>query len=371
MFICGSLYAQEDVKLDTLTTDIIQKLYKDSLSSSQTDSTKGSSSFNAYPYVYYTPETQLAAGAGGIFIFYSGKGASLKPSKIGFGGFYSSNKQYKLSTSPEFYFANNDVYFKLPTSYGFFINKYWGIGDNTDAYENASYSVKTFASTLTFQVPPEWFFADRTGLILDYDYTEIVNTMDNELLEDTTLIGYNGGHLFGIGSDLQWDSRDNIFYPRSGGFQYFKAVFYPGMSAYVYANMELEVKHFRSIGKGVLAGDFYLNSVMGDAPFYKLPSLGGKQMRGYFFGRYRDNFYLMSQLEYRRYFTKRWGFVLFGTLGNVSDNIISYDFSSLKYSFGGGLRFMFNEKENVNLRVDFGVGTDGNKGIYFGIQEAF
>lgn len=38
---------------------------------------------------------------------------------------------------------------------------------------------------------------------------------------------------------------------------------------------------------------------------------------------------------------------------------------------GGGLRYLFNKKENVNLRMDIGFGRDGNTGIYFGIKEAF
>ena len=40
---------------------------------SKRDSSERRSSFNAYPYAYYTPETSLAFGAGGIFIFYTSK----------------------------------------------------------------------------------------------------------------------------------------------------------------------------------------------------------------------------------------------------------------------------------------------------------
>ena len=94
-------------------------------------------------------------------------------------------------------------------------------------------------------------------------------------------------------------------------------------------------------------------------------------MRGYFYGRYRDHFYAMGQVEYRKKFTKRWGYVLFGTVGNVSEDITKFDFHTLKYSFGTGARYMFNTKQRVNLRADIGIGADGNSGIYFGIEEAF
>ena len=42
----------------------------------------------------------------------------------------------------------------------------------------------------------------------------------------------------------------------------------------------------------------------------------------------------------------------------------------LKYSYGLGLRFLFNRQEKINLRADFGFGQD-TRGVYFGLEEAF
>ena len=363
--------AQEgEKKIDSLSNDVIQSIYKDI--PDNVDSVAKTSSFNAYPYVFYTPESKLAFGAGGIFTFYTGTGDKLKPSKIGFGGYYSTNKQYKISMNNTYYFANNDLYFHLPVSFGYFINKYWGIGKDAPEYADAGYTVQTLAATLTFQLPPVWFSADRTGVIIDYDYTEIVDKLDNELLKNDSLPGANGGQLIGLGADLVWDSRDNIFFPNSGGYQYFKVIFYPGISDYVYANFELDVRHYRAFSKDhVLAGNFYLQSNVGETPFYKLPAVGGKQMRGYFYGRYRDNFFAMLQMEYRQYFSKKFGFVVFSSVGNVASSILDYNFESIKYTYGAGLRYLFNKKEKINLRMDIGVGTDGSTGIYFGIEEVF
>ena len=80
---------------------------------------------------------------------------------------------------------------------------------------------------------------------------------------------------------------------------------------------------------------------------------------------------MMLQLEYRQYFWKSFGFVVFGGAGNVAKELTAYDFSTMKYSFGGGLRYLFNKKQKINLRMDVGFGLDGNMGIYFGIEEAF
>jgi outer membrane protein assembly factor BamA len=375
-FTVQQVAAQEESKLDKVSDDVIESIYKDEPETVSNDSldTKKRSSLNAYPYAFYTPESKFAVGAGGIYIFYTGKGKELRPSKIGFGGYYSTNKQYKLSLNPNFYFFDNKLYVEVPTSYGYFINKYWGAGDETPVYDSAGYAIKSFTSTLTAQVPPVLFAADRTGIILDYDYTVIDDKMGNELLMNDSLPGSNGGTLFGFGTDLLWDSRDNIFFPNKGGYQYFKIVIYPGgTSDFVYSMLELDVRAYRSFAPDhVFAFNFYVQSAIGETPFYKMPSLGGpKRMRGYFFGRYRDNFYGMLQVEYRQYFWKRLGFVAFGGLGNVSENILEYSFNNLKYSYGVGLRFLFNKKQKVNLRMDIGFGNDGNRGIYFGIQEAF
>ena len=338
-----------------------------------TDSTKSRTKLNAYPYVFYTPETQFAAGGGGIFIFYTSKDTVVNPSKIGFGGYYSTNKQYKISMNNVYYFFNNKLYFDLPLSYGYFVDKFWGIGDDTETTGNEAYTKTTFTAGITIQVPPIMFMADRTGLILDYNYTEIVDKDSNEYIINDEVIGSNGGQFLGIGTDLVWDTRDNIFFPNSGGYQYMKFVVYPGIGDFVFGVFELDVKHFWSFSPDhVFASNFYFEAVSGGTPFYKLPALGGpKRMRGYFQGRYRDNIYMMLQLEYRQYFWKSFGFVVFGGAGNVAKELTAYDFSTMKYSFGGGLRYLFNKKQKINLRMDVGFGLDGNMGIYFGIEEAF
>ena len=94
-------------------------------------------------------------------------------------------------------------------------------------------------------------------------------------------------------------------------------------------------------------------------------------MRGYFEGRYRDNVYSMLQLEYRQYFWWKFGFVAFAGMGDVAHELLSFKLKNFKYSYGLGLRFLFNKEEKVNLRMDIGIGQDGNSGIYFGIEEAF
>jgi len=338
----------------------------------ETDSLKRTS-FNVWPYAFYTPEQSLAFGAGGIFIFYTADDPIVKPSKIGFGGYYTINKQYRVSANPVFYFFENKLFLKAPTSYTYMVDKFWGIGNETPDIPNETFTRRVFNTTVTLQAPPLWFISDRTGLVFDYETTTIVDKQDNQLLLNDVVTGSNGGQLFGFGTDLLWDTRDNIFFPNTGGYQYFKWMFYSGLGDYQYASFEMDVRHFRAIKPDhVIAGQLYISSVYGDAPFYKLPAVGGNShLRGYYTGRYRDNLFMMLQLEYRQYFWKRFGFVVFAGAGDVAPDMLRFKFDYLKYSFGGGLRFMFNQKEKVNLRADVGFGRPGNIGVYFGIEEAF
>lgn len=261
----------------------------------------------------------------------------------------------------------------MPLSFGYTLDKFWGVGNSTLDTGTEAYFREDFNIQLEVQVPPLLFFSDRSGFILEYKNTAIVNVQDNQFLVNEAINGFKGGELYGVGIELVWDRRDNLFYPTSGHYQYIKFIVYPEPSDYIFTTFELDVRYYKKLLKNqVLATNLYLKSVSSNAPFYELPALGGQQrMRGYFEGRYRDKNYVSLQTEFRQYFWKRLGFVAFAGIGDVGEEITDLNLKQLKYSFGGGLRYLFNKKENVNLRMDIGIGKDGNTGIYFGIEEAF
>jgi outer membrane protein assembly factor BamA len=331
--------------------------------------------FNGYPYAFSTPETSLAFGVGGIFIFYTADKENTLPSKSGVSGYYTTSGQYKFSLNTEMYFFDNKVYFKMPLSIGHFVDKFWGLGRNSINQGIESYTKNEVSASFSLQVPPAWFSSDRTGLFVDYSYTSIDDRKENPFLQDKELVGGEGGHLFGIGIDWVWDKRDHLFFPNKGNYQSIRLVAYPktGINDYAYVNLEMDVRHFASFSPDhVFAANIYMAVTNGDVPFYRMPALGGQNiMRGYFKGRYRDRFYGAIQVEYRQYFWRRFGFVVFAGLGDVAESLIEISARDLKYSLGFGLRYLFNKEEKVNLRMDVGFGKDGNHGIYFGIEEAF
>ena len=107
-------------------------------------------------------------------------------------------------------------------------------------------------------------------------------------------------------------------------------------------------------------------------------------MRGHYLGRYRDNNLYAAQIEYRlplgrsnwideRHnipFWQRWGLVGFFGLGDVYGPDSNGSLSNIKSSVGLGVRYLILPEERINIRVDFGFGSQ-MPGFYFGIREAF
>jgi outer membrane translocation and assembly module TamA len=99
--------------------------------------------------------------------------------------------------------------------------------------------------------------------------------------------------------------------------------------------------------------------------------LGGDAiMRGYYNGRYRDNQQMSIQGEYRRQLLPWLGVTAFSAFGDVASDFNSFDLGDFKWAAGGGLRFMVNRSDRINIRIDYGIG-ENTSGFYFAFAEAF
>jgi hypothetical protein len=61
------------------------------------DTTEEKVSYFVYPYAFYSPETSLAFGAGGILSFHLSDELNTKPSNITASGYYTINNQYNIN----------------------------------------------------------------------------------------------------------------------------------------------------------------------------------------------------------------------------------------------------------------------------------
>jgi len=121
----------------------------------------------------------------------------------------------------------------------------------------------------------------------------------------------------------------------------------------------------------VLAFQFTTHFSHGDTPLQELGRFGGsKTMRGYFEGRYTDRHLFSTQVEWRQKLTPLWGVIAFAGMGGVAPTIDQFSIKHTRPAIGVGVRFLIDKKEDLNLRLDFGVGQKKIKN-YFNVAEAF
>ena len=184
-------------------------------------------SVNAYPYLYYTPETEFAFGAGGVMAFYTQKDPLLNPSNVTVTGFYSTVKTYELYVVSNLFFARNRIASTIDIRYSNKVERYYGIGNNSpDIGKGAEYVLANTGGILDFQIPPALVISDRSGLVVEYRQYHKVDRQDNPYLQSDTLAGVNGGSLTGMGLVWVWDTRDQVFFPNHGGLTQAKVIFY-------------------------------------------------------------------------------------------------------------------------------------------------
>ena len=330
---------------------------------------------SAYPYAYYTPETELAFGAGGIVTYYTSQSeVDLRPSKTSLSGYYSTRGQYSFSQSTEVYFDQSRLLVVFPFSFGSMVDKYWGIGNRVPDVTNAEYDVQVFEGELTVEGITGLGGFARDGFVYRGAYHNVRDLKENPNMTPET-VGIDGGFTSGFGFDFVVDSRDAIFWPTEGGYHRLNFLWYAPIfgSDFRFSEIDFDLRRYLSTGStSVLAFQVKVDMVFGEVPFYEMPALGGGEiMRGYYRGRYRDESALAVQLEYRRDLFWRFGAVAFVGVGDVIGEETSVNtFSDLKYSVGAGLRFVFNQAQKINLRMDVGFGR-GSSGLYFGLEEAF
>ncbi|MFI5236961.1 MAG: BamA/TamA family outer membrane protein [Ignavibacteriales bacterium] len=327
-----------------------------------------------YPYIFYSPETSLAFGGGGIVYFKLADRPNAKSSSITPSFYYTINGQYDVTIIPELYLFDDKLKIWSKINYASFFDRYYGVGNSTAEIENDKYLQNNFQAQVKLQ--PK-LFDERLNIGINYEIRSmsVADKRGNPFLEDTTLIGVEGGLTSGLGLAVSWDTRDNNFFPSKGGYyEIYATNFFDFLgSDYKYAKTVLDLRHYFNVTNNhILALQGYLLNESGSPPFYDLGLLGGsKLMRGTILGRYRDRTYYTIQSEYRMpALVWRFGLILFAGIGDVAPSLGKIEISTVKPTYGFGIRFRIDELQKIEIRMDVGFGR-GTNGIYFDINQAF
>jgi len=286
---------------------------------------------------------------------------------------YTQKNQILIESEWNLMFKEDKYILNGENSYKKFPDFFYGIGNNTLEADSELYSYNriNLYNAFLYKLYDHWFI----GIQYRYDRMFNVEIEAGSMLDTGLIVGANGSTTSGIGYIINWDSRDNLLNASEGSYFWYSSTFFTsGLgSSFPFTNHWIDArKYFSTVKDQVLAlhlmGQFNTN----DPPFNMLALMGSsRDMRGYYKGRFRDRQYITFQAEYRVPVWKRFGFVVFGGVGDVAYSLSGFSASTLKPSVGGGLRYKLDKKENVNLRVDFGLGQNGTTGFYISFGEAF
>ncbi len=327
----------------------------------------------AIPVLYYTPETKLAFGAGGVFTFRAGKDkAKTRPTSFWMLLVYTLNKQFQAMLKPQIYSIRNIYFISGTVLFEKFPQKFWGVGPDSLESAEETYTPQTILFQVALQRKISGYLYG--GIEYKLDRTSILKRQTGGILDQGDLTGSQGGLISGLALSLTWDSRDNILFPRRGQYLQFSSAVHNKVlgSSFNFSRTTFDLRAFFPIRERHVIGlRAYMNSCAGTPPFYQLSLLGGETLlRGYYKGRFRDKNILVVQAEYRLPLGKRFGLVGFAGLGDVAARFSDFKLLHWKYTIGAGIRFKLDVQEGTNLRLDVALGKE-SFGFYITATESF
>ena len=326
----------------------------------------------ALPVAFYTPDTKIGGGVGGLTTFnFKGDSIGARRSSVTVGLVYTQLQQILLYFPFQLFPQNQKYWFGGEVGYYRYIYNFFGTGNGNspDYIEKFSATYPRIRFSATRQIKPHLF----TGFRFGYENFEFTKVDSGGILDKKLVSGARGGRHACLGFQTNYDSRDALFSPTKGWFAE-AYIYQAGMFVggdFMFQRLYTDVSHYVSAGKGVWAFNGSLILSAGDVPFHQMPVLGGaKRLRGYYEGKYSDKNLAILQTEYRFPIHKRFGAVVFGGIGEVASTPLGWSFDNVRYNFGGGLRFMLDPLQRINIRADYGFGYKSS-GFYLTIGEAF
>ncbi|MBU0743589.1 BamA/TamA family outer membrane protein [bacterium] len=331
----------------------------------------GDASVIPFPFLFYTPETELAGG-GTVLVYLRGDDSGARPSIVSPIFVYTAKKQTMAFLSGEFYLDDENWRLNAGLAYVKYPNTFWGLGNDAPDAAEEDFTPRTTSANLSLEkrVAPALYLGGRLG----YARRTLLETEAGGLLAGAGVPGVRDGSVVSAGVSISRDTRDSTTYPREGGRRDLVLAVAGGALGgdYDYRAASLNLAEYRGVSdRSVLAVRAVAEARSDAPPFDLLPQLGGDALlRGYFGGRYRDRNLLACQAEWRAHLWRRFGAVTFAGLGQVARDLDGFGLDGFHAAGGCGLRFVLNAEEGLNLRADMGFGKESS-GFYLSLGEAF
>ena len=327
-------------------------------------------------YLYLVPTSEKLTGLKltlvAAYLWRTALDGTTRPSAVFNHSAYTANHQLLIGFGCDLWAPHNARHLKCGIEYSRFPAPFFGIGPHTPQSAQELFTPLTFAVGFTAEreFRPHTFAQFGWHIL----HASVKDVVPGGLLSGDTIPGSTGYTEVAPEIGIVFDSRDQLFDPKSGAFiEGHVRINLPllgGSSGYQLYLLDARV--YRPVLTGaVLAMQAALSGASGTVPFEELPQLGGSELRAYVFGRWRDRTAMRLQAEWRQHVIWRVGVVGFLGAGVIGPGLSSFGSVPVRTVYGAGFRFNLSTKENANFSMDYARGQEGATAFSFGFAEAF
>ena len=330
-----------------------------------------SASLRILPVIGSAPETGFVGGATALRVSGPVGDTVTRPSTDQAYAAYTVKQQFRAFMSTDRWSTQNMWGVSAQLEYQRFPQPFFGIGISAAEDAEEWYEARSLIASATVRRKLSSAVYGQLGY--RYSSTTIREADEGGVIERGALLGSKGGVVSQVIGGAAWDSRDNVFAPAAGTYVQATAAYSGDATGadYRFGRYVADARRYVRLGRGVLAGQAYMEATSGQAPFDQLSLVGsGTIMRGYPRGRYRDQELAAAQLEYRLPIVGRLGAATFAGVGTVAPTVTKLASTGLLPSFGAGARWLLLPKQRTTIRVDYAVGKSSS-GLYIAFNEAY
>ena len=327
-----------------------------------TDSTKRIK-FLPVPSIGYSPETRYYLGAVVLSTFSMDKHSRSSNAKIEF--VYTWNQQMILDQEWNVFARKDRLFTQGLLHFSKYPDTYFGSDQQEE--DAISYQSKRFKldGMLLWKPRDNWYLG---GALRTVFYGDVSAEQ-----QQVTYAEITNAATVGASAIAQLDKRNSLLTPSKGYYVRLSTSF--NYSTSFYQQLAIDARIYKALlkkNKFVLSNRVLAVHSIGALPFFDLAALGGDRIvRGYFYGRFRDQHMSTFQSELRYTVYKWFGLAAFGGVSAVYSPPQKWDANFLKPNAGIGLRFRVDKNEGTNLRFDYAIGKDGQSGFYVSFGESF
>ena len=317
----------------------------------------------------YSPKTKFGVSAGVVGEYLTGEMPGLPISNVSIEIGYTTNNSHFGEIKGRNFNRSNKWIVDYILHYSSLNSYFWGIGyDNNSIAENKSEYTRVNAivgGELRYRITRQL----SVGPLAGFNYSKGKKFTRPDLIEGFPL-SFRGTHA---GIHLNYDSRDDTYFPTKGINARFVQRFYPNIFFDItpYYSTEFIFDTFLQVwSSAILAIDVTGEFNFGDVPWTFYPQMGGhNRMRGYYKGKYTDKNLITAQAELRQTIFGNHRVVLWAGAGNIFPSFGEFRPDHTMPTFGIGYRLQPHKR--LILRIDFGMGCNGQNGFSLGLKEAF